>query len=540
MGAYYSASFWLSAFCAALLPTSIGYQDLAAFFARQPGSYEGRSEHLIASPFGTIEAATFRYARPIGTAMPEPLGYQTVSFDPRALDATSWRNDELLTERPATQIEYPTVNRRLKGDRLPMTKVAPDPGASESLPQLQPINAQPAVPPVQAPQPVLHLKAAALDDIVPPAAQPAQLPPSAPVLRLQDAKQENTVPSIVKTAIGNAASTSPIALLSRDNDGITGVQMHALSAPEQQDAHGSAVDDDDELADKPPELPAAGESNALDASSSTLDTLSFIDDDPSDRSAQIFFGVGVMGSPSALQRWAPGAGPVLASPSVDPDIKFSALEGAGVTADSGGETLAKKDDGTLLESPAERLRLAGKPRAKAEKCLADAVYFEARGEPLKGQEAVAQVVMNRVFSGYYPNDVCGVVYQNANRHLACQFTFACEGKDLSRVDEPDMWEQAKRIAKDTLDGKIWLTEVAHATHYHAYWVHPSWVHEMTKLYKLGVHTFYRPRAWGDGDDAPTWGKAPSASKAEGPADKPQAAASTQAPAAAKVEPTAKL
>ena len=114
-------------------------------------------------------------------------------------------------------------------------------------------------------------------------------------------------------------------------------------------------------------------------------------------------------------------------------------------------------------------------RAKAEKCLADAVYFEARGEPLRGQMAVAQVIINRVFSGYYPNNVCGVVYQNAHRHLRCQFTFACEGKDLSKVDELDMWEQAKTISKDMLDGKIWLTEVGHATHYHAYWVHPSWV-----------------------------------------------------------------
>ncbi len=58
-----------------------------------------------------------------------------------------------------------------------------------------------------------------------------------------------------------------------------------------------------------------------------------------------------------------------------------------------------------------------------------------------------------------------------------------------------------------LDGKIWLAEVGHATHYHAYWVHPSWVHEMARLYKFGVHTFYRPRNWGDGDDEPVWGKA---------------------------------
>ncbi len=216
--------------------------------------------------------------------------------------------------------------------------------------------------------------------------------------------------------------------------------------------------------------------------------------------------------------------------------------------------MAGKDDPKLLESPAQHLGLEGKPRAKAEKCLADAVYFEARGEPLKGQQAVAQVVMNRVFSGYYPNSVCGVVYQNASRHLACQFTFACEGKDLDRIDEPDMWEQAKSIAKNMLDGKIWLAEVGHATHYHAYWVHPSWVNEMKKLYRLGVHTFYRPRAWGTGDDAPAWGPAPETSKADGDADKPEAAAQTPdaatkgpeaaaaapAPTVAKTEPTAKL
>jgi spore germination cell wall hydrolase CwlJ-like protein len=155
-------------------------------------------------------------------------------------------------------------------------------------------------------------------------------------------------------------------------------------------------------------------------------------------------------------------------------------------------------------TPAERLGLDPGGRAKAEKCLADAIYFEARGEPVRGQIAVAQVVMNRVFSGYYPNTVCGVVYQNANRHLACQFTFACDGLP-EVVREPDAWERAKKIAAETLDGELWLPEVGKATHYHAYWVHPSWVHEMTRMYKLGVHTFYRPKRWGDGADAPEWG-----------------------------------
>ena len=114
-----------------------------------------------------------------------------------------------------------------------------------------------------------------------------------------------------------------------------------------------------------------------------------------------------------------------------------------------------------------------------------------------GQEAVAQVVMNRVFSGFYPNNVCGVVYQNAHRRNACQFTFACDNvPDV--VTEPDMWEQAKTIARDTLDGKLWLAEIGKSTHYHAYWVHPWWVRTMRKLSRIGVHTFYRPRRWGDG------------------------------------------
>src|SRR5947208_2083073 len=102
---------------------------------------------------------------------------------------------------------------------------------------------------------------------------------------------------------------------------------------------------------------------------------------------------------------------------------------------------------------------------------------EARGEAVRGQMAVAQVVMNRVFSGKYPNTVCGVVYQNAHRRLHCQFTFACDGiPDVIR--EPDMWERAKAIAAETLDGKIWLPEVGKATHYHAYWVRPRWVRQM--------------------------------------------------------------
>jgi spore germination cell wall hydrolase CwlJ-like protein len=137
--------------------------------------------------------------------------------------------------------------------------------------------------------------------------------------------------------------------------------------------------------------------------------------------------------------------------------------------------------------------------------LTEAVYFESRGESKRGQIAVAQVVMNRVFSGFYPNNVCGVVYQNAHRKLACQFTFACDNV-REVVNEPGLWQQAKDIARDMLDGKLWLPEIGHSTHYHAYWVHPAWVREMRRMQKIGVHSFYRPRAWGDGSETPPLGE----------------------------------
>jgi len=155
-------------------------------------------------------------------------------------------------------------------------------------------------------------------------------------------------------------------------------------------------------------------------------------------------------------------------------------------------------------SPAQRLGLHGHDYDKAERCLAQAVYFEARNEPQRGQQAVAQVVLNRVFSPYYPKDVCSVVFQNAHRHLSCQFTFACDGKSEA-IRERGAWARATRIAKQTLDAKIWLPEVAKATHYHAAYVRPNWIRDMRVMVRYGLHTFYRPRNWGDGSNEPGWG-----------------------------------
>jgi len=156
-------------------------------------------------------------------------------------------------------------------------------------------------------------------------------------------------------------------------------------------------------------------------------------------------------------------------------------------------------------TPAERLALTPVTRAKAVKCLAEAIYFEARSEPERGQIAVAQVVINRAFSGYYPNDICGVVYQNKHRHLACQFTFACDGiPDI--VTSKWHWDLAERLANESLDGKNYLNDVGKATHYHAYYVAPYWARKMRKMSRIGAHTFYFPYEWEVTDPTVTAGK----------------------------------
>jgi spore germination cell wall hydrolase CwlJ-like protein len=488
--AAFSVSFWLSALCAALAPTSIGYQDLAAYLARQPGVSERWRDHLIASPFGTIHAATFSFSRPIGTTVSDTGGSaQTINFDPRSLDVKVWfGNNSSPLVRPPLQVAFPSVNRRLKGDRM----AAPVPASTSSGTDAAPL--QPIAPAVQPASPL---------------AAPASSPNVGP--RPKSAGQRDGSLDLPLDAFGSLPRG-----LSASEDVTGSLPPAAVAAPERDAARDVDTDDDAFLADKPPEIPSSGESGESESAHAGFSSQSFLNENPAERNAQIYFGGGVMGARSGLEQWPLGAAPVVVARTPDPEIKQSALE-APLDPGPGGESVAGKDDAAAPQgSPAERLGLEGRERAKAEKCLADAVYFEARGEELRGQMAVAQVVMNRVFSGYYPNNVCGVVYQNANRHLRCQFTFACEGKDLSKVDELDMWEQAKTIAKDMLDGKIWLSEVGHATHYHAYWVHPSWVHEMKKMYRLGVHTFYRPRAWADVPEGPVWSSVPIPTKSAAP------------------------
>jgi len=129
-------------------------------------------------------------------------------------------------------------------------------------------------------------------------------------------------------------------------------------------------------------------------------------------------------------------------------------------------------------------------RAREFRCMATAIYFEARGESIKGQTAVAQVIMTRVRSDYYPNTICGVVYQGQWNRNACQFSFACDG----RADTPRnkaQWQTAINVAKKVVSGQAYVKEVGEATHYHATYVSPDWRKLMKRVTKVGVHIFYK-------------------------------------------------
>ena len=130
-----------------------------------------------------------------------------------------------------------------------------------------------------------------------------------------------------------------------------------------------------------------------------------------------------------------------------------------------------------------------------QKCLAEGIYFEARGEDVKGQAAVAQVILNRVRNPAYPSTICGVVYQNKSWRNRCQFSFACEGR-TPRVRSQHHYKVAQEVGLAVTAGKIFIPEVGSATHYHATYVNPRWARTMDKMKKIGLHIFYRTKGGG--------------------------------------------
>src|SRR6266481_6024715 len=461
------ASFGVGLCVFALMPAEIGYQDIASLLARQPGVAE-RWQKRVFSAASTIQVATYAFGRPIGTSIPQTVTYRLASLDTQGVGITGsvTRNPIMLAPPRYQASDFPKVDRTLKGDRLVI--LPPQPAA--------PVNTAPSnEDPSTSNASVMGAKTAAA--------------PSEERLPLDPELQEAlSAPPLAQYDVAMSLEAQPL------DDLKAGPDASALPLEPAPPRDGFSV-----------------------------------------KTASLFFGsTSLGGSIESMERWRPGEEPLIVMPGAlpDPDMKMASLPSATdepLKAGDSGESIAAKGevntDYQRAKTPAERLGLLDeKSRAKSEKCLAEAVYFEARGEAVRGQIAVAQVVMNRAFSGKYPDTVCGVVYQNKHRHFACDIT-----PDVIR--EPDMWDRARKIAKAMLDGQLWLPEVDKSTHYHAYWVRPSWVSEMKKTYKFGVHTFYRPRAWGDGSDAPSWGNA--AQTAEISAELAEAAQSSAEQASAR-------
>lgn len=440
------APFGLGLCIFALIPTELGYQDIASLLARQPGVAE-RWQKRVYSAASNVQLATYSFGRPIGTASPQTVNYRLARLDNQGIDITgSVTRNPLVQAPPRYQVsDFPKVDRTLKGDRL--VTVTPEPIApapAGSAPALEDPSTSNA-----------SVKGAKTADAAP-AAEAARLDP--------ELAEALSAPPLANYDVAMSLEAQP---------------LDDLKAPSGVDAAEPAP---------------------------TRDHFSF-------KTSSLYFGSSSLGVAESMERWEPGEEPMIVLPDTlpDPDLKVTASlpPPAEEPSKESGESVAAKGevnaDNQRAKTPAERLGLFdAASRAKSEKCLTEVIYFESRGEAVRGQIAVAQVVLNRAFSGKYPVTVCGVVYQNKHRHLACQFTFACDSvRDV--VKEPDMWDRARKIAKAMLDGQIWLPEVAKSTHYHAYWVRPSWVSEMKKMYKTGVHTFYRPRNWGDGSEAPSWG-----------------------------------
>lgn len=446
------ASFGIGLCIFALMPRETGYQDIGSLLARQPGVAE-RWQKQVFSAASSIQLATYSFSRPIGTSVPQSAMVRLASLDGRDITGTISRGNPTLHAPARYQAsDFPRVDRALKGDRL--VTVTPAPAPETAAPAAAPAQQDPAT----SNSSVFGAKTVQL-----PVAQPQAMSPESAAALDPELQEAMRAPPLPQYANPPKADDNALSFAAQP---LNGLKQAAVAAPPR---------------------------------------------DPfSVKTSNLFFGSSSLGgNVESIESWQPGAEPLIVMP--DPDMKLASLSPANediANAPESGESVAPKGevnaDNQRAKSPAERLALDDKSRAKSEKCLAEAVYFESRGEAVRGQIAVAQVVMNRVFSGKYPDTVCGVVYQNKYRHFACQFTFACDNNpDVIR--EPEMWERAKKISKAMLDGQIWLPEVGKSTHYHAYWVRPSWVAEMKKMYKFGVHTFYRPRNWGDGSEEPSWG-----------------------------------
>lgn len=170
--------------------------------------------------------------------------------------------------------------------------------------------------------------------------------------------------------------------------------------------------------------------------------------------------------------------------SVVPDSRLSLLTSLPPASERGVET----ESGIIYD----RDFLAELPAAQGNaqwRCLSEALYFEARGESVRGMFAVGEVILNRVDNSAYPDTLCTVINQGTGRKYACQFTYTCDGR-AETIGEPRAWERVGKVAAILMDGAP-RALTGGATHYHTKAVNPSWAQRFPRTASIGSHYFYR-------------------------------------------------
>ncbi len=180
-------------------------------------------------------------------------------------------------------------------------------------------------------------------------------------------------------------------------------------------------------------------------------------------------------------------------------VELTALHtnGDGLRARGTATLFDSADARALLVSAVLRGPTAAQPAAPAQpsvnvrehNCLSEAIYYEARGETQQGQVAVAEVIVNRVRSPFYPKSICAVVYQGSDRDTGCQFTFTCDGS-LAAHPRGRAWIQAQHLATAVMMGYT-RPITQHATHYHTNAINPGWSSMLIETTTIGSHVFYR-------------------------------------------------
>ncbi len=415
-------SFGLIIFFLAMMPTPVGLQDLAALIASQPAVSDRWRQYVRVTPFGTVQAATFGFPQPLGTMIPAVPGYTFASLDPRALDITGSignpRNNPLTEQTPT--IQFPTVNRTLKGDLLvrrehpapvpPQPRQdkpkkapektqdraqfeAPKPQAKpQEKPQTETKAPQPAQPTPQIAQPEpakpqTPAIAAPADPVPPPAERAPQIAVQSQPELPSGMDLEFNPHAIVRQAEAELPSGMDLEFVppSQPADVVADVppapDAESTPPPQQPDAVAELPSGMDMEFQLHPETQHAEAEILTDEEPQDSDVAirsEIKPDNTTDRLTRLFFGVDALGpTEEKLQPWRDGEAPVLMPmhPSVDPDIKRAAKDPAQREAalkpdmKLEGETIAPKGEvtgeGKRPMTPAERLGLDGRIACQA-------------------------------------------------------------------------------------------------------------------------------------------------------------------------------